>query len=93
MATNAHGHASLYTSQDLSSGLRLVAPMRRPRTCSKSFRCFEQLVQLPFRFFWREFDGLVQEIHAPPTPREVVLKLNAEIAARNMKRAPKWQTL
>ena len=25
-------------SQDLSSGLRLVAQMRRPRTCSKSFR-------------------------------------------------------
>ena len=36
-------------------------------------------MQLSFQFdgfFRREFDGLVQEINAPPTPREVVLKLN-----------------
>ena len=86
MATNAHGQRSCKSvykgaSQDLSSGLRLVAQMRRPRT-SKSFRltfpALSSSCSCPFNFmvFWREFDGLVQEINAPPTLREVILKLN-----------------
>ena len=89
MATNAHGQpggecksVEKGASQDLSSGLRLVAQMRRPRACSKSFRLTFfalSLMQLSFQFygfFWREFDGLVQEMNAPPTPREAILKLN-----------------